>query len=479
VHSSLQRVCSAFAASLIAGFVSCQQFEYLHEGVLGTSLALRVDAQDAAAAASAEQRVLAEVARLDLILSGHREDSEFARFVKARESASVSKELLAVLDACDRWGAATDGAFDAAFSRASASVTLASASYSPPWQLDVKRGAAKLVTSSAVGLDGLAKGYVIDRACAAAMAGEGVRGALVDIGGDLCAVGSVEQLVSVANPLQPADNAAPLFTLTLRDRAIATSGSYARPMVSDDGAHVESHIRDPKTGAGVTEVLGATVWAPACVDADALATALHVMEIKAGLALVERLENFECVIVDASGKVHQTSGVAALALQGDAAVPAVAIAGAGLEVSLSFEIRKQAGKSKRSYRRPYVAVWIEDQDGNDVRTLCLWIERRRWLRDLRKWYRIHRRDNDLIEARTRATRRPGSYELIWDGMSNDGEEVPAGEYVLCLEVAREHGTHQMMRAPFKTRLDQTVTMETNEEIAAAVVTVRREGGGSK
>ena len=182
------------------------------------------------------------------------------------------------------------------------------------------------------------------------------------------------------------------------------------------------------------------------------------------------------MIVDAAGEVYQTSGIAALA--GGEPAPGVAIPATGLEVSLSFEIRKPEGKS-RSYRRPYVAVWIEDEQGNDVRTLALWIERQRWLRDLRKWYRIHRRDKEMIETVSRATRRPGTYELVWNGKSNDGQDLPTGNYVLCLEIAREHGTHQMMRAPFKTEVDQAVPMDANVEVANAVVTVRRRNSGGK
>ena len=114
-----------------------------------------------------------------------------------------------------------------------------------------------------------------------------------------------------------------------------------------------------------------------------------------------------------------------------------------------------------------------------MRTLALWIERHRWLRDLRKWYRIHRRDKDLIASVSRATRRPGAYELVWNGKSNEGEDLPTGNYVLCMEVAREHGTHQMMRAPFRTEVDQTVSMESNIEVGEATLSVRRRDSGDE
>lgn len=471
---------AAILASLASANATAQAFHFAREDVLGTSYALHVSADNQANAAQANARVLDEIRRLEELLSGHRRDSEFSRLVREGKSDKLSVELMQVLQACDLWGERTNGAFHAAFAEASAKqhddAGPTASGYRSPWRLDSASGAAVMQASTKVGIDGLAKGYVIDRACAAALASTGVRGVTVDIGGDVRVAGDAQRVIRVTNPKQPADNAPPLFTLSLRDRAIATSGSYARPVTAKAGGGQESHIRDPKTGAAVTGVLSVTVIASACVDADALATALHVTSPSASLQLVESTPGVECVIVDAAGEVYQSSGIAALA--GGAPAPGVAIPATGLEVSLSFEIRKPEGKS-RSYRRPYVAVWIEDEQGNDVRTLALWIERQRWLRDLRKWYRIHRRDKEMIETVSRATRRPGTYELVWNGKSNDGQDLPTGNYVLCLEIAREHGTHQMMRAPFKTEVDQAVPMDANVEVANAVVTVRRRNSGGK
>ena len=469
------------ATIFAAASATAQTFRFDHENVLGTSYALHVSAANEALAAQVNAKVLEEVRRLEEMLSGYRSDSEFSRFLRDGKSEKLSRELLQVLQACDQWGERTNGAFDAAFAEASSARQdagkPAGSTYRSPWTIEADKGAAVLKASTKVGIDGLAKGYVIDRACDAAMRCEGVRGVTVDIGGDIRVAGDVHKTVEVANPKQPADNATSLFSLEIRDLAVATSGSYARPVATADGKGTESHIRDPKSGAAITNIISVTVIASACVDADALATALHVTTPAAGMQMIEAMPGYECVIVEASGAVHASSGVEGLT--GAKPVPSVAMSAAGLEVSLSFEIRKPETKSRRSYRRPYVAVWIEDEDGNDVRTLALWIERHRWLRDLRKWYRIHRRDKDLIANVSRATRRPGAYELVWNGKSNEGEDLPTGNYVLCMEVAREHGTHQMMRAPFRTEVDQTVSMESNIEVGEATLSVRRRDSGDE
>ena len=477
--SSVSLVC----VLALQGVATGQFYDFAREGVLGTSFALRVVASDEEAAAATERIVLDEIERLEEILSAHRVDSEFSKFTNARQAESLSPDLLQVLLACDRWGKTTSSSFHAAFNSGSdRNVVDASSkgSYLSPWQVDPKGGTAKLISAGKVGIDGLAKGYIIDRACAVAKKSARVQGLMIDIGGDLRVFGAIDHLVKVVNPLQPADNAQPLFAVKLRNMSVATSGSYARPIVGKDGQAAESHIRDPKDGRSANGVLGATVIAYSCIDADALATALHVMEPAESLQLIESLDDCECVLVEVGGKIRKSSGIDKLVDENDGFIPEVAIPAAGLEVVLDFVIRKpDSKKSSRSYRRPYVAIWIEDEQGEHVRTLRLWINRRKWLRDLKTWYRVHRRDDDLIETVSRATRRPGEYKVTWNGKGDDGKDLPQGNYVLCLEVAREHGTYQIMRAPFRTLVDEETAMKPNEEIERASVSVRRRGKVSK
>lgn len=74
------------------------------ENVLGTSLQLRLRAASPAAASRAEAAVLAEIARLNGILSGYDPASEFSRWAATRDQAlRVSPELIEVLGLWDLW----------------------------------------------------------------------------------------------------------------------------------------------------------------------------------------------------------------------------------------------------------------------------------------------------------------------------------------------------------------------------------------
>ena len=97
----------------------------------------------------------------------------------------------------------------------------------------------------------------------------------------------------------------------LRDAALATSGDYRQFFVRDGVRY--SHILDPRTGRPVTNgVVSVSVLAPDCTLADGLATAVMVMGVDDGLALVERLEGVEALVVvetkDGRLEDHASSG---------------------------------------------------------------------------------------------------------------------------------------------------------------------------
>lgn len=126
----------------------------------------------------------------------------------------------------------------------------------------------------------IGKGWAIDRAIEMLEA-RGVRSMLVHGGSSsVCARGVQGPdvpgrggwRVGLRHPLRPGRR---LATITLRDRALGTSGSGTQFFV-DRGRRV-GHILDPRSGLPAEGVLAATVIAPSAADADALATALYVL----------------------------------------------------------------------------------------------------------------------------------------------------------------------------------------------------------
>ncbi len=128
--------------------------------------------------------------------------------------------------------------------------------------------------------------------------------------------------------------------------------------------------------------------------------------------------------------------------------------------------------------RPYVAVWIEDVEGELLETVALWYQQgrrgERWLDHLTRWYDVdlaRQAAGGVDEAATisSATRAPGSYAVAWDGLA-DGVPIPAGEYFVCIEAAREEGPYSLIREPFALAgsLAETALPDDGELSAASV-----------
>ena len=155
-----------------------------------------------------------------------------------------------------------------------------------------------------IDLGGIAKGFAVDEALAA-LKKHGIESALVNGGGDIAA--------SAAPPLREgwkigvaplAADAKPSRFLLIAHQAIATSGDTWQ-FVEIDGVRY-SHIVDPQTGLGLTERSSVTVVAPDCTTADALASAISVLGLTKGVALVERMEGASALVIrEVDGKVVQ------------------------------------------------------------------------------------------------------------------------------------------------------------------------------
>jgi hypothetical protein len=120
---------------------------------------------------------------------------------------------------------------------------------------------------------------------------------------------------------------------------------------------------------------------------------------------------------------------------------------ASLELVVSFEIPTM---TVGNYKRPFIAIWIEDADKYPVRTLALWYHEDRWLTESKAWYRADRlrgmsETASVVRTIGAATRPPGKYTIKWDGKDNAGKPVKPGTYTVLLECVREHGGYQLIR----------------------------------
>ncbi|MEO6542051.1 MAG: FAD:protein FMN transferase, partial [Ferruginibacter sp.] len=158
-----------------------------------------------------------------------------------------------------------------------------------------------------IGFGGIGKGYAAEMA-KALLKKEGVESGIVNASGDLTTWGTQANgkpwTIGIADP----GNAhLPFAWLNITDMAIATSGNYEKYITVNGKKY--SHTINPKTGLPVTGIKSVTIISPNAEIADALATPVTIMGIRAGLNLVNQLQQVECIIIDDHNKLYASENI--------------------------------------------------------------------------------------------------------------------------------------------------------------------------
>lgn len=153
----------------------------------------------------------------------------------------------------------------------------------------------------------VAKGYTGD-ILAEQLKAEGVSSALLDIGGNIQAVGARSDgeywRVGLRDPFSDGI----LGTLQISDLAVVTSGNYERYFIGEDGKSY-GHIIDPESGYPADNgLMSVTIMGKSGAYCDALSTALFVMGYDETVRYWLEARDFEMIIVCADGSVALTEG---------------------------------------------------------------------------------------------------------------------------------------------------------------------------
>jgi FAD:protein FMN transferase len=506
MHTISRRDClksglASLGAASLPGFhppaVRESSFHYDH--VLGTSLDGWLLAANSNAAARGESAALGEFERLRKIFSLYDPQSELSRLNRMPGAAAISPDIQTVLHEYEIWQQRSGGACNATMGAlvqlwteadrrsvlpdaGSIAMTLRSICQQR-WRLDPARGLVIRDAAEPFNLNSVAKGFIIGRALAVLQkAGPNLMGGLINLGGDIACWGDRSWPVAIQNPKEPTENSRPLGIVHLRNASIATSGGYQRFYTIGDKRF--SHLLDPRTGWPAEGVASATVLAPDSVTANILATTLCVLAPQEGLRLVGSVPGAQCLIVASNGQMIQSAGLelrpADLPQREKVSESACTVDDKdkgdqwpdGFQVAVSLEIPNI--EAARKYRRPYVAIWIEDSAGKQVRTLTVWGNKPKWIGELTDWWKIGKSDSELFKTVTRATRGPGKYEVVWDGKDGKGDLVSQGIYTIRVEAHREHGNHVRQTGKIECKgAPSKIALEKKAEIGDTVVEYRK------
>jgi thiamine biosynthesis lipoprotein len=285
----------------------------------GTTVSIEAWHSDRRAAMDAVNAAFGELALVEELLSIYRPDSQLCRLNHEKVLDGPHPYFLEVLLAAAEMSRRSRGAFDitvqplwSVYADAKKSGSLPTAAAieiargSVDWrQVVVESNRVRLRgKDTQITLNGIAQGYAADRASSALVA-HGVAHALVDSGeigtiggkpdGDLWSVGVQH----------PRHDDAYLSLARLNGRCLATSGDYATTF-SDDFRF--NHLFDPRTGQSPTEFASVSIAAPTAMMADALSTAVFVLGLEQGLALVDATPGADALVMLKDGRTMATRG---------------------------------------------------------------------------------------------------------------------------------------------------------------------------
>jgi thiamine biosynthesis lipoprotein len=295
------------------------------EAIMGTAIHVELWGEEPQAAERAIDAVMAEMHRIDRLMSPYKEESELSRINRdaCREPVAIGAELFGLIERSLHFSQLSDGAFDITFAsvghlydyrsgRAPDAAVLARARQAIGWQhlqLDAKRRTIRFGRDGMrIDLGGFAKGFVVDTSIAI-LKRLGVQHAVVAAGGDSRVMGDRRGRPWSIAIRDPRDAKRVVAVLPLQDTSISTSGDYERYFERDGLRH--HHLIDPKTGTSPSSVRSVTILADDGLTSEGLSKCLFVMGLERGMRLIEAQRGVDAVVVDAAGALHFSSGLAA------------------------------------------------------------------------------------------------------------------------------------------------------------------------
>ncbi|MCU7922791.1 MAG: FAD:protein FMN transferase [Candidatus Thiodiazotropha sp. (ex Dulcina madagascariensis)] len=313
---------------LLGGIVSPLSAAWVsgEEAIMGTRIRAEVWHADEAQGQAAIASVMQEFRRLDRKLSPYIETSEIALVNRtaAAEPVPISAEFYRLLETSLGYSTLTQGAFDISFASighrydyrkgirpSSEQVELAISliDYRHIRLVPDENAVSFKHAGVRIDLGGIAKGYAVDRGIAL-LEKRGIRHALISAGGDSRLLGDHKGRPWHIGIQAPRDKQAMAAVLPLADSAVSTSGDYER-YFEHDGIRYH-HIISPDTGRSADSLQSVTIIGPDATQTDALSTSIFVLGAEAGMALINRLEGFEAVIIDNQGRMSTSDGLANL-----------------------------------------------------------------------------------------------------------------------------------------------------------------------
>lgn len=295
--------------------------------LMGNHFEFTVVSEDEAWAQERIDEAIAEIQRIEALLTTFKEDSQTNQINQNAGIApvQVDQEVFDLIERSVKISHLTQGAFDITYGSIDKSLWNFDVNMKQLPDAEVAKASVLLINYQNVVLDrqnrtvflkergmrigfgGIGKGYAADQA-KQLLQKVRVNSGIVNAAGDLVTWGTQPDgkpwTVAIADP----NRQVPYFSkLNISNTAIATSGNYEKYATINGKRY--SHTIDPKTGMPVTGIKSVSIICPSAELADALATPVTVMGVQVGLNLINQLKGVACLIIDDHDRLYTSKNI--------------------------------------------------------------------------------------------------------------------------------------------------------------------------
>src|SRR5579863_813951 len=293
------------------------------EAIMGTRVYVELWADDPVKGDAAIEAVMAEMRRIDALMSHYKPQSQLSQINAraAQEPVQVDPELFDLIKLSIHYSEITEGAFDITY--ASVGHLYDYPNHIRPTEEQIKAALPAVNWRNLlfdpvhhtirfgrpgmrIDLGGIGKGYAVDRGIAI-LQSRGFAHALVTAGGDSRIIGDRmgrPWLVGIRNP---DDRDKVITRIPIVNSAMSTSGDYERYF--DEGGVRYHHIIDPHTGHSASKVRSATVIAPTATRTDGLSKTAFVLGPEEAIRIYNGLPDVDAILVALDGRILYSKGL--------------------------------------------------------------------------------------------------------------------------------------------------------------------------
>ncbi|MFT3827861.1 MAG: FAD:protein FMN transferase [Chitinophagaceae bacterium] len=294
--------------------------------LMGSRFDITIVAKDSITAERNIDTVIAEVSRIENLISDWIPESQVSRVNQNAGIApvKVDREVLELTERAIHISELTGGAFDISFAAMERIWRFDGSMTEMPSPEAVKKAKAKVgykniiidrkqstiflkLKGMKIGFGALGEGYAADR-CRNMMLARGIEAGIVNGSGDMSTWGNQPDgskwTIGITDPFHRGDLYA---IMPLQKGAVTTSGSYEK-YVELNGKRY-SHIINPATGYPATGLISVTIFGPSAEMCNAFSTSIMVMGKDAGFRLLKKFPQYSCIMVSDEGKFYPSADI--------------------------------------------------------------------------------------------------------------------------------------------------------------------------